>query len=85
MMTNKNKTVIYTGVTNDLGRRINEHKNGHGSSFTKRYKLTKLVFYEPFSRIHDAIAAEKQIKAGTRAEKIELIESKNPYWKDLGN
>lgn len=84
-MTNKNKTVIYTGVTNDLQRRISEHKNTEGYSFTKRFKLTKLVFYESFSRIYDAIAAEKKIKAGSRAKKIELIERMNPYWKDLSN
>ena len=83
MMTNRNKTVIYTGVTSDLQKRAQQHKDKKGSSFTKRYNLTKLVYYESFSRIYDAIAAEKKIKSGPRAKKIELIESMNPYWKDL--
>ena len=83
MMTNRNKTVIYTGVTNDLKRRVQEHKDKKGSSFTKKYNITTLVYYEPFSRIYDAIAAEKTIKSGSRAKKIALIESTNPGWKDL--
>jgi putative endonuclease len=83
MMTNRNKTVIYTGVTNDLRRRIQEHKDKKGCSFTNRYNITILVYYESFNRIVDAIAAEKRIKSGSRAKKIELIESVNPYWKDL--
>ena len=85
MMTNRNKTVIYTGVTNDLKRRVQEHKDKKGSSFTKKYNITTLVYYEPFSRIYDAIAAEKKIKSGSRAKKIALIESTNPDWKDLYN
>ena len=83
MMTNPKNTVIYTGVTNDLTRRIQEHKEKKGSSFTSRYNITKLVYYENFGRIRDAIAAEKRIKAGSRAKKIKLIESVNPGWKDL--
>ena len=83
MMTNRNKTVIYTGVTNDLKRRIQEHKDNKGCSFTKKYNITMLVYYESFSRIIDAIAAEKKIKSGSRAKKNALIESINPYWKDL--
>ncbi len=83
MMTNRNKTVIYTGVTNNLQRRVKEHIDGKGSLFTKKYNLTKLVFYETFERIYDAINAEKKIKAGSKSKKIELIESINPYWKDL--
>lgn len=83
MMTNKTKTVIYTGVTNDLNRRVWEHKNKIGSSFAKRYNINRLVYYESFNWIHDAIAAEKKIKAGPRAKKIQLIESKNPQWEDL--
>ncbi|HUV64097.1 MAG TPA: GIY-YIG nuclease family protein [Sedimentisphaerales bacterium] len=83
MMTNRNKTVIYTGVTNDLSRRVQEHRTKEGSSFAKKYNVTMLVYYESFSRIHDAIAAEKKIKAGSRAKKIALIESVNPGWKDL--
>ncbi|MFH1615647.1 MAG: GIY-YIG nuclease family protein [Planctomycetota bacterium] len=83
MMSNPNNTVIYIGVTNDLERRVQEHKEKIGSSFTKRYNVTKLVYYERFSRIAEAIAAEKRIKAGPRARKIELIESMNQSWKDL--
>ncbi len=83
MMTNRNKTVIYTGLTNDLRRRVQEHKDKKGCSFTKKYNLTKLVYYESFSRINDTIAAEKKIKSGLRAKKTELIESINPYWRDL--
>jgi len=84
-MTNRNKTVIYTGVTNDLKRRVQEHRDKKGCSFTKRYNITMLVYYEFFNRIVDAIAAEKKIKSGSRAKKIALIESINPYWKDLYN
>jgi len=83
MMTNRNKTVIYTGVTNDLVRRVQQHRDKEGSSFAKRYNVTMLVYYESFSRIYDAIVAEKRIKAGSRAKKIALIESLNPGWKDL--
>ncbi len=82
-MTNRNKTVIYTGVTNDLKRRVQEHKDKKGSSFTKKYNITTLVYYESFSSIYDAIAAEKKIKSGSRAKKIALIERTNPGWKDL--
>ncbi len=83
MMTNPNNTVIYTGVTNDLEIRTQQHKVKIGFSFTRRYNITKLVYYESFGRIRDAIAAEKGIKAGSRAKKIELIESMNPGWMDL--
>jgi putative endonuclease len=83
MMTNTNNTVIYTGVTNDLEKRIFQHKNKKASSFTSRYNVIKLVYYEPFNQIYDAIAAEKKIKAGSRAKKIQLIESFNPNWADL--
>ncbi len=83
MMTNRNKTVIYTGVTNDLRKRARQHKDKKDCSFTKRYNITTLVYYESFNCIHDAIAAEKKIKSGSRAKKIALIESINPSWKDL--
>ena len=85
ILTNINNTVLYTGVTNNLERRIAEHKNKKGSSFTSKYNVTKLVFYERFNRICDAIAAEKKIKAGSRAKKIEIIEAMNPNWRDLYN
>jgi putative endonuclease len=83
IMTNANNTTLYTGVTNNLQRRVWAHKNGTGSKFTSKYKITKLVFYESFARIYDAIAAEKRVKAGSRARKITLIESINPQWHDL--
>ena len=83
MMTNCNKTVIYTGVTNDIEIRAQQHRDKTGPSFTRRYNLTKLVYYEAFSRVRDAIAAEKRIKAGSRAKKVALIESMNPGWRDL--
>ena len=82
-MTNRNRTVIYTGVTNNLRRGVLQHKDKKDCSFTKRYNITTLVFYESFGSIHDAITAEKKIKSGSRAKKIKLIESINPLWKDL--
>jgi putative endonuclease len=85
MMTNTNNTVIYTGVTNDLKRRVAEHKDKKGSSFTSRYNVNKLVFYERFDRISDALSAEKKIKSGPRAKKNEIIQAVNPYWHDLYN
>jgi len=85
MMTNKNHTVIYTGVTDNLQNRIHQHKEKIKKSFTSRYSVNKLVFYESFDKIFDAIAAEKRIKAGTRAKKIELIEAMNPFWQDFSD
>jgi putative endonuclease len=83
IMTNRGNTVLYTGVTNDLRRRVAQHKAGTGSRFTNRYPVTKLVFHEEFGRTTDAIAAEKRITGGSRAKKIQLIEGLNPEWKDL--
>ena len=83
IMTNTGNTVLYTGVTNNIHKRIAEHKNRKGSKFTSKYNISKLVWYEGFHRIQDAIAAEKKIKAGSRAKKIKLIESVNPEWDDL--
>ena len=82
-MTNAHHTVLYTGVTNELQRRVLEHKAGKGSGFTKKYNINKLVYVESGDDINLAIAREKQIKAGSRNRKIELIESINPKWKDL--
>jgi putative endonuclease len=75
--------VLYTGVTNNLERRISQHKNGITPGFTSQYNVTRLVYYETFSSIRDAIAREKQIKGWLRAKKIALIESVNPKWEDL--
>ena len=83
IMTNANNTVLYTGVTNDLARRVYEHKNGLGSAFVKRYNAHKLIYYEVGDNIHSAVAREKQIKGGSRQKKIDLINSLNPEWKDL--
>ena len=83
MMTNKNNTVLYTGVTNNLLRRVYEHKNGMGGKFTKRYNVNKLVYFEESVSIHEAILREKQIKAGSRQKKIDLINSINSEWIDL--
>jgi putative endonuclease len=83
IMTNAGNNALYTGVPNDLQRRVAQHKMGLGSAFTSRYRVHKLVFYERFVRIMDAITAEKRIKAGSRARKIKLIEERNPEWNDL--
>ena len=83
IMTNLRRTVLYTGVTNNLQRRVEEHKSGTGSAFTKKYNVNKLVFYETGDDINIAIAREKQIKSGSRKKKIDLINSINPEWKDL--
>jgi putative endonuclease len=83
-MTNKNNTVIYTGMTNDLQRRVYEHKRKLVEGFTKRYNITKLVYYEQSSDINEVIRREKQIKGWLRRKKIALIESENPAWEDLG-
>jgi putative endonuclease len=83
IMTTLTNTTLYTGVTNDLRRRILEHMSGKGSLFTKRYKIYKLVYYETGDSISSAIAREKQIKAGPRNKKVKLINSINPNWDDL--
>ena len=82
-MTNAHHTVLYTGVTNDLKRRVFQHKNGKGGVFTKKYNVDKLVYYEVGDDIHIAILREKQIKGGSRQKKIDLIDGFNPEWKDL--
>lgn len=84
IMTNKHNTVLYTGVTNDVVRRVYEHREKiSGQSFTARYNVHKLVYYEFFEDAYNAIAREKQIKAGSRAKKVKLIDDMNPEWKDL--
>ncbi len=83
IMTNVHNTVLYTGVTNHLQRRVYEHKNGRGGIFTKKYNVTKLVYYEVTDNVHSALAREKQIKGGSRKKKIDLVNSLNPEWKDL--
>ena len=84
IMTNLSRTVLYVGVTNNLARRVLEHKSGK-TGFTARYKVFRLVYYENSGTPMDAINREKQIKGGSRAKKIRLIESMNPEWNDLYN
>lgn len=74
---------LYIGVTNDLTRRVAEHKNGNISSFTKKYKVDMLVYAEEYQSIHDAIYREKQLKKWNREWKLKLIEGSNPNWDDL--
>jgi putative endonuclease len=81
-MTNKSGT-LYVGVTNDLERRVWEHKEGTVDGFTKRYGITRLVYYETASDVEAAIGREKQIKGWLRRKKFELIRGMNPGWKDL--
>ena len=83
IMTNKSSRVLYTGVTNDLKRRVYEHRNKLVAGFTKKYNVVKLVYYEMVGNSYSGISREKQIKAGSRDRKIKLIESMNPQWKDL--
>ena len=83
IMTNKKNTVLYTGVTRDIKKRVYEHKEKLAEGFTKRYNITKLVHYEVFDDPENAISREKQIKGGSRQKKIDLIESINRKWEDL--
>ena len=83
LMTNKHDTVIYTGVTSDLRKRVYEHREGLAEGFTKKYNVKKLVYYEIADDIESAIAREKQIKGGSRKKKIDLIEKSNKDWDDL--
>ena len=83
IMTNKNKTVLYTGVTNDITRRCYEHKNKLIPGFTSKYNVDHLVFLEIYDFVNQAIAREKQIKAFSRAKKEVLINEFNPSWNNL--
>ncbi len=83
MLTNRNNKVLYTGVTNDLNRRLYEHKHKLIDGFTKKYQVFKLVHFESTSDVASAIAREKEIKGWTRQKKNALIEAMNPTWKDL--
>jgi len=81
IMTNKSGT-LYIGVTNDLTRRMYEHKHGIGGKFTTRYRITRLLYFEETRDVHAALAREKQLKGWTRAKKLKLIASDNPQWVD---
>ena len=81
-MTNRSRT-LYVGVTNDLERRVHEHKSDTIEGFTKRYKMHRLVYFDETSDIEGAITREKELKKWRRSKKIDLIETTNPGWKDL--
>ena len=83
ILTNKRRTVLYTGITNDLERRVYEHKGKVVDGFTKKYNVDILVYYEVFNDPLPAIEREKQLKGGSRAKKEKLIRSSNPMWIDL--
>ena len=84
ILTNNNNTTLYISVTSDLYSRIIEHKEGkYSNSFTSRYNLTKIIYYESFHSIEEAIAREKQLKGGSRQKKLDLINTTNPNWNDL--
>jgi putative endonuclease len=83
IMANPRRTVLYTGVTSNLVRRVWEHRNGLGGEFTAKYHSSELVLYEVFQDSYNAITREKQIKAGSRRRKVSLIERMNPEWRDL--
>jgi len=82
IMTNKSRT-LYTGVTNNLERRVYEHKHKLVLGFTSKYNITQLIYYEETNDVQEALAREKQIKGWLRSKKVALIESMNPEWKDL--
>ncbi len=84
ILTNPDNFTVYIGLTNDIKRRLYEHRNGQIEGFTKKYHINKLVYYEEYSEITQAIAREKQLKHWTRLKKNNLIETINPAWKDLG-
>ena len=84
-MANRYNTVLYVGVTNNLKRRIHQHKTKQTNSFTKKYNVNKLVYYETSEDVKAVIAREKQLKGGSRKKKIDLIENCNPEWLDLYN
>jgi len=84
ILTNRTHTTVYVGVTRNLLRRVDEHRRHvYPDSFTAKYRLHELVYFEPFSDIRDAIAREKQLKGWNRRRKNALVESKNPTWRDL--
>ncbi len=83
IMASQPNGTLYVGVTSDLARRAYEHRNGLVEGFTRRYGCKSLVWCEPYDRMDEAIAREKQLKSGSRAKKLALIETVNPTWKDL--
>ena len=83
IVTNILKTVLYTGVTSNFKQRVYQHKEGMLPGFTKRYKTTRLVYYEVAQNAYSAITREKQLKSGSRQDKLDLIKEFNPAWDDL--
>src|SRR5437870_7440667 len=84
MMTNRSRVVLYTGVTNSLERRLWFHSNASKQSFAKRYKVDRLIYYESYEDVRDAISREKEIKGWRREKKNDLVRTLNPKWEDLG-
>jgi len=84
IMSSKTGT-LYTGMTNELRRRVYQHKNKVVDSFTSKYDINRLVYFETFGDVHQAIAREKQVKGWTRRRKLALVESQNPTWRDLSD
>ncbi|MBA2432587.1 MAG: GIY-YIG nuclease family protein [Chthoniobacterales bacterium] len=84
ILTNMHRTTLYIGVTNSLQRRVWQHRHGDKDGFAQRYNLTRMVYFEHFRDVNNAIAREKQLKGWLRAKKIALIERQNPRWEDLG-
>ena len=82
ILTNKRHMVLYTGVTSDISRRVEQHKRKQVGGFSKRYNVDKLVYCELFEDVRDALAREKQIKGGSRQDKLDLINAMNPSWRD---
>jgi putative endonuclease len=85
ILTNKNNSVLYTGMTNNIDSRLYQHKNKIFKGFTKKYNINKIVYFEKLNSLEEAITREKQIKSGSRAKKIELINKFNKEWKDLSD
>jgi putative endonuclease len=85
VMTNQHDSVLYIGMTNDLSRRIAEHRSGEVPGFTSDYRCHKLVYHEHYSEVEEAIAREKQLKRWSRTKKVDLIERMNPRWIDLAD
>ncbi len=83
IMTSNSLSTMYVGVTNDVGRRVFEHRNGMGSEFAKKYRVTRLVYVEEFEDPNEAIAREKQLKGWKRIRKNELVRAANPNWEDM--
>jgi putative endonuclease len=85
ILTNRSNKTLYVGMTNNLTRRLAEHRAGTASAFTKKYNVTKLVYYESTSEVESAIAREKELKGWLRKRKGELVETTNPLWDNLGS